>query len=164
MFRLYSPLSLPLSFSSSEWRMRRRHSCLLCFHCKSAGGLKEGRRGGGGGGCMGELALLPCERSSIVPGTFQWLPWGPCSYPSPHPIQSFALIYQKTHKNTCFVSVNASHSFFPLLLTFLFLSHAPSDASTFSSFLTNRQGLSLLLPAPRSSLFRLIDVIVMLHR
>lgn len=33
---------------------------------------------------MGELALLPCERSSIVPGTFQWLPRGPCSGPSPH--------------------------------------------------------------------------------
>ena len=53
---------------------------MLCFHCKGQGALKkveeeeEEEEREEGGGCMGELALLPCERSSIVPGTFQWLP------------------------------------------------------------------------------------------
>lgn len=37
-------------------------------------GEEEEEDGEEGGGCMGELALLPCERSSIVPGTFQSLP------------------------------------------------------------------------------------------
>lgn len=71
-----------LSSSLSEWRMRRRRKGGVSLVCFIARGLRGGWRGGGGG-CMGELALLPCERSSIVPGTFQWFPRGPCSSPSP---------------------------------------------------------------------------------
>ena len=107
-----------------------------------------------GSGCMGELELLPCERSSIVPGTFQWLPRGPCSNPSPHP--NTLLLPSHTHKhiNTHFVHLlmihtTLTHCLIHCLLSVLThfwclsLSHAPS---TFPSFLTSRHIPSLLPP------------------
>lgn len=63
-----------------------------------------------GWGCMGELALLPCERSSIVPGTFQWLPRGPCSNPSPHPNTLFLPSHTHKHTNTHFVHLLMIHT------------------------------------------------------
>lgn len=90
---------------------------------------------------MGELALLPCERSSIVPGTFQWLPRGPCSYPSPPPHTVFNPHTQKKKKK----KTQAMRC--PLLNTpfciFVFLS-----SLMFSSFYRSEQGLSLSLAAP----------------
>lgn len=117
---------------------------------------------------MGELVLLPCERSSIVPGTFQWLLRGPRSKPLPHFMHSFSLTnphilcipHPPTH--------TPSHSLSLLCHTLIPLGHSlvpPSFFPTFSSFLTSRQGPSLPpahpspLP-PSRSLFRLIDVIV----
>lgn len=152
---------------------------MLCFHCKGQGALKkveeEEEDREEGGGCMGELALLPCERSSIVPGTFQWLPRGLCSYPSPHPIKSLSLIHKKTHKHKHFAHLLMCHTssslFVPLsLFHCLFLclfsvhpTHPPLPPLS-PLFFTSRQGTSLLLPTPSCCLFRLIYVIVMLHR
>lgn len=57
-----------------------------------------------------------------------------------------------------------SHSLSLLSPSLIRISHTPSFAFTFPSFLRSRQGLFLLLLAPSSSLFRLIDVIVMPDR
>lgn len=71
--------SCPLSFSQSERRLKKEELFLATLSLRKwRGGRKkvgeEEEDGEEGGGCMGELALLPCERSSIVPGTFQSLP------------------------------------------------------------------------------------------
>lgn len=78
---------------------------LLFMFSKSLGGLKEGfeaekgrRRRSRRRGCMGELVLLPCERSSIVPGTFSVAsPRSLLSYPSPLPICKHIHIERDTH-------------------------------------------------------------------
>lgn len=90
--RLYSPFLTPILLP--EWE-EDEGGALACysFTTWAQGPLKnvEEEEEVEGGGCMGELVLLPCERSSIVPGTFQQLPRGPCSFPSPYSIHSFSL-------------------------------------------------------------------------
>lgn len=132
-----------MSSSLSEWRRRvSRRGCSHCVLLQEYRGLKEGWRGGGGG-CMEELALLPCERSSIVPGTFQWLPRGPCSYPSPHhtvfnPQRKCAQKKKKKH-------TQGMHC--PLLNTpsCIFLFHS---SLMFFFFYRGKHGLSLSLARP----------------
>lgn len=139
--RAYAQALLSLScpclspWVSGGWRRSAR---LLRFHCKSTGGLKEGRRGGGGGGgCMGELALLPCERSSIVPGTFQWLPRGP--YPSP--LTRHSLSPPQTHKHTHILCP-------PLNVTQKLFSHSHTLSPSLSPFFVTfiPLGVSLMRP------------------
>lgn len=129
-----------MSSSLSEWRRRvSRRGCSYFVLLQEYRGLKEGCRGGGVGGCMEELALLPCERRSIVPGTFQWLPRGPCSNPSPHHSQSLTLILkkQKLKKKTQAMRCLLLNTPFGI---FLFLS-----SLMFSSFYKSKLGLSLCL-------------------
>lgn len=137
-------------------------------------GLKQGwggRGGGGGDGCMGVLVLLPCERSSIVPGTFQLLPRGPCSYPSPHlnPSPSHSntnvcvIIWPTTLSFCVFFPTNPVFTHWILSITFgshLDASQTPSFASTF----LNGKAFASSRLSPSSSLFPLISVIVMQAR
>lgn len=126
---------------------------------------------------MGELVLLPCERRSIVPGTFQWLPRGPSSYPSPHPIHSFSLKHINTHSHILCPPLNLTHKPFSLSLSLscfrqTLLSHLVSLTCTLLCLHFPLISLMQTRPVPSSqsphpvahSLFRLIGVIVMPDR
>lgn len=78
---------------------------------------------------MGELVLLPCERSSIVPGTFQWLPRGPCSFPSPPQLDRLFFPQKHKHINTHILSTSVCH---------ISLSHSVSFTLSFSVTLLSR--------------------------
>lgn len=108
------PLLLP------EW-VGMKEECFHCFIRK--GGLK--RRLEVVGGIVGELVLLPCEWSSILPGTFQWLPWG---LPLPLARSTFAPI-KHTHIYTLYFPHTLSYSLYLICLCPTWcLIHAPSSA------------------------------------
>ena len=175
MFRPYSPFFCPCLSPRASGGWRRRSARLLRFHCKSTGGLKEGRRGGGGGGggvrMHGRARAVAVWTELYCPGNlsvasprslFQPLP--PPQY-SPSP-----LAHTQTHKHTLCTPLNDTHNSHTLshslslvclnpLLVSLSLMHPPLSPH-FSQADTSRPS-SLLLPAPSRSLFRLIDVIVM---
>lgn len=168
--RLGPSLTLSLLF---WWRDEGGVLTYDAFSALLKRGLKQGWGGrGGGDGCMGVLVLLPCERSSIVPGTFQWLPWGPCSYPSPHSNPS------PSHSNTD-VCIIIFHTTLCVLLFFsrshtvlihwissiAFGSHLdPFKTPSFASTFPNGKEAASSRSSPRSSLFALISVIVMQAR
>lgn len=151
---------------------------LLFMFSKSLGGLKEGfeakkgrRRRSRRRGCMGELVLLPCERSSIVPGTFSVAsPRSLLSYPSPLPICKHIHIERDTHTHTGFVHLHVfsvssftlfchtllSHlclNWFSLTLCLTTLSPSFSPSDTFSTSLLSVFSPSFTLVSPSLPLF-----------
>lgn len=130
---LCSGFTLPSLSPPCEWRS---------VHCKRTGGLKEGRRRGGerGGGRMHGRAIAVAVWTKLYcPGNLsQWLPRGPCSYPSPTP---YTLSPSQTQTHTFSCNTAFSHT--------LSLFYPTRWPSTFPSFLTSRPVLLLLLlPAP----------------
>lgn len=183
MFRLYSLFLAPVFLP--EWVEDEGGGAFTCyaFIAKVLGALKKVRGWGGRGRMHGRVSAVAVWTELYCPGNLSVASQGPCSYPSPHPIQSFSLIHKKTpHMNThtCLYCLSILCAYLMFHTTFsLFLSHClfhcPSSVlSHLVSLsctllclyfpLTSRYGLSLLLLTPSCSLLRLIDVIVMLHR